>query len=176
MRKHNGMRPQDIAILLKIISIDSPWQLSTLSSSLFISISEISESLHRSRLAKLIDYNKKEVSKQNLLEFLQYGIRYVYPQEQGTLIRGVPTAHSHPDIKPIFISKFDYVWPDLNGSIIGLAIEPFYKMQPKAALEDPHFHKLLALVDVIRIGKVREVNYAIAELKRNIYNENTDRH
>ena len=62
MRKHNGMRPQDVAILLKIILLDSKnWQLVGLSSALKISISEISESLNRSRLAGLVDYNKKKV-------------------------------------------------------------------------------------------------------------------
>jgi len=56
------MCPQDVAILLKIILLNSErWQLVKLSSSLKISISEISESLNRSRLAGLVDYNKKKV-------------------------------------------------------------------------------------------------------------------
>jgi predicted transcriptional regulator len=60
MRKHNGIRPQDIVILLKIASLSNEnWQLSTLSASLQLSISEISESLNRSKLAKLINEDKK---------------------------------------------------------------------------------------------------------------------
>ena len=62
MRKHNGMRPQDIVVLMKIISMgNQSWQLSTLSNSLIISISEISESLNRSKLAKFIDYEKNDL-------------------------------------------------------------------------------------------------------------------
>ena len=88
------MRPQDVAILLKIVSINSEnWQLARLANSLRISISEVSESLNRSKIAGLIDYNKKKVSKQNLLEFLEHGVRYVFPQEPGALTRGIPTAH-----------------------------------------------------------------------------------
>lgn len=170
------MRPQDVAILLKISSInDSSWQLVRLSNSLQISISEISESMNRSRLAHLVDYNKKQVNRQNLLEFLEHGVRYVFPQEPGAMVRGIPTAHSHPSMKKIFISEMDYVWPDNKGTTMGLMIEPFYAKQVEAVKEDPSFYKLLALVDVIRVGKVREVKHAIAELKKYL-NESPHKH
>jgi len=52
MRKHNGMRPQDIIVLLKIISKNkTPWQNKDLASELFISQSEISDSLNRNSQA-----------------------------------------------------------------------------------------------------------------------------
>jgi hypothetical protein len=172
MRKHNGMRPQDVAILLKIVSIDSDqWQLAGLANSLHISISEISESLNRSRIANLIDYNKKKVSRQNLFEFLEHGVQYVFPQEPGSMVRGIPTAHSHPFMKKKFASEMDYVWPDNNGNIMGLLIEPFYPKQVEAIHEDELFYKLLSLADVIRVGKVREIKYAITELRKNILHE-----
>jgi hypothetical protein len=50
-------------------------------------------------------------------------------------------------------------------------IEPFYPKQVEAVKEDEIFYKLLAMVDVIRVGKVREVKYAINELRKNILNE-----
>lgn len=166
MRKHNGMRPQDVAILLKIISLDRQnWQLVELSHSLKISISELSESLNRSRIASLIDHNKKMVHRQNFLEFLEHGVRYVFPQQPGSLTRGVPTAHSHPLMKKAFISEINYVWPDTKGEVTGLLIEPFYPKQVDAIKGDPEFYKSLALVDVIRVGKAREVKYAVNELR-----------
>jgi len=61
MRKHNGMRPQDIVILLKIIALGKgTWQLKDLARQLFISLSEVSESLNSSQLAGLIDYVRKK--------------------------------------------------------------------------------------------------------------------
>lgn len=163
------MRPQDIAILLKICSMaGKPWQISSLSHALFISLSEISESLNRSRIAGLIDYNKKHVNRLSLLEFIEHGIKYVFPQEPGTLVRGVGTAHSHPFMKKMFVSETDYVWPDRSGDTLGLMIEPFYAKQVEAAREDELFYMLLALVDVIRVGKAREVKYAMDELKRQL--------
>lgn len=166
------MRPQDVAILLKIIAIDNQqWQMAGLANLLRISISEISESLNRSRIANLIDYNKKKVSRQNFFEFLEHGVRYVFPQEPGSMARGIPTAHSHPFMKKGFISELDYVWPDNKGSMMGLIIEPLYKKQVEAVQEDELFYKLLSLVDVIRVGKVREIKYAISELRKNILHE-----
>ncbi len=172
MRKHNGMRPQDVAILLKIISMNGQqWQLVSLSNSLHISISEISESLNRSLLANLIDYNKKLVNRQNFLEFLEHGVRYVFPQQPGSMVRGIPTAHSHPFMKKKILSEINYVWPSNNGSVMGLTIEPFYPKQVEAVEEDQTYYKLLALVDVIRVGKVREVKSAVDELKKEILSE-----
>jgi hypothetical protein len=167
MRKHNGMRPQDIAILVKIISLkNEKWQLSSLSSSLFISISEVSESLNRSRKAKLIDFEKKKINCQNLMEFLEHGIKYVFPQYPGSMVRGIPTAHSHPFIKKHFTSEINFVWPDTKGEIMGLLIEPLYPKQIFAAKNDDNFYKIMSLIDVIRVGKIREVKFALAELKK----------
>lgn len=168
------MRPQDVAILLKIVSNDSEnWQLAEIANSLRISISEISESLNRSRIAGLIDYNKKKVNRQNLLEFLEHGVRYVFPQEPGSMVRGIPTAHSHSSMKKKFISEMNYVWPDNKGIVMGLMVEPFYPKQVEAVNEDEVYYKLLSLVDVIRVGKVREVKYAVNELRKNILHESS---
>ncbi|MEO6719168.1 MAG: hypothetical protein ABIN67_02340 [Ferruginibacter sp.] len=161
------MRPQDIVVLSKIVVLNvETHQLIQLANSLCLSISEISESLNRSFLAGLIDYKKKKVNRQNLVEFLEHGIRYVFPQMPGAMVRGIPTAHSHPFMKIKFISEIDYVWPDNQGDVIGLLIEPLYAKQVEAVKSDPKLYELLALIDVIRVGKAREVKVAINQLKR----------
>jgi len=166
------MRPQDVAILLKVIALaDKAWQLSSLSYELHISISEISESLNRSRIAKLIDFEKKNVSRHRLLEFLEHGVKYVFPQQPGTMTKGIATAHSHASIKHNFVSDLDFVWPDMKGDMMGLQIEPFYPKQVLAAKADPYFYELMALMDVVRLGKIREVNYAVKQLKKYIADE-----
>lgn len=172
MRKHNGMRPQDIVILLKIISLGkNDWQFQDLSRSLYLSGSEISESLNRSQIAGLVDFNKKRVNKLAFMEFLEYGMQYVFPQAPGALVNGMPTAHSHPFMKKKFISNDDYVWPDFEGKLRGQSIEPLYNNQVKAIREDEKLYLLLALVDVIRVGKVREIKLAIKELRKMIIND-----
>jgi hypothetical protein len=169
MRVHNGMRPHDIVILLKIISLkDESWQYRDLSASLNISISEISASLVRSSEAELIDSNRKKVSRNNLMDFIQFGIKYVFPIKPGPIITGIATAHSHPFYAARFSSGEPYVWPSHEGNLRGSAIEPLHKGVVKAALEDELLYKLLASVDVVRVGRVREIAIAVSVLKEYI--------
>ena len=67
----------------------------------------------------------------------------------------------------------NYVWPDNKGIVMGLMVEPFYPKQVEAVNEDEVYYKLLSLVDVIRVGKVREVKYAVNELRKNILHESS---
>lgn len=163
------MRPHDIAVLIKIIALgDSRWNLSFLAHSLVISISEVSESLNRSRIARLIDADKKKVHRQSLMEFLEYGIKYAFPQQPGGMVRGLPAAYSHPLLKQKFISEMNVVWQDDRAETIGLAIEPLYAKQIDAAKNDEQFYYLLSLIDLIRVGKLRESAFAIEELKKQL--------
>ena len=172
MRKHNGMRPQDIVVLLKILSLgNTMWQFKDLSEQLFLSASEITESVNRSQISGLLDYTKKKVRRQSLLEFLQYGLHYVFPQQQGTIVNGIPTAHAHPYMKQFFDSELPYVWADVKGKERGLSVEPLYPKQVEAIKEDEMLYKLLALVDVIRICNSREIEIATKELNKIILHE-----
>ena len=45
---------------------------------------------------------------------------------------------------------------------------PLYSSVPQAALEDEKFYALLALADALRVGRTREKNMAIKELKKRI--------
>jgi len=172
MRQHKGMRPQDIVILLKIVVLgNKEWQFQDLARSLYISGAEVSESLHRSSFAGLIDASRKKVHRVSLSEFLQYGFSYVFPQSPGPLTRGIATAHSHPLLKNHVISSNDYVWPDFEGNDYGQAIEPLYTNQIKAAKEDPKLYDALAMLDAIRVGKVREKKFAFDYLSNLLLNE-----
>ncbi len=163
------MRPHDVVILLKIAAKkDHPWFLKDLSYELGISQSEISESLNRSMLAGLLASNKRKLMKSALLEFLQYGIRYVYPQKPGAMVRGLVTAHSANPLKDKINSPEVYVWPWVNGRDRGQSIEPLHKSTPEACTKDQYLHELLSLVDAIRIGKMREQNIAFEELRKRI--------
>lgn len=163
------MRPQDIVVLLKIIALkDKDWQYRDLASGLFISISEISESLNRSTIAALYDGGTKSIKRNALMEFLQYGLTYVFPQVPGTLVTGIATAHSHPFYKKQLISNTDFVWPFPDGKTRGQAIDPLHKGVPQAVQEDELLYLLLASVDILRVGRVRERSIAISELKKHL--------
>ena len=68
MKKHNGIRPQDVVILLKICILEGQhWFVKDVGFALGISQSEISESLNRSFLAGLLASDKRTVMKGALL-------------------------------------------------------------------------------------------------------------
>lgn len=166
MKNSNNLKPQDILILIKICTIrDQEWFQHTLAEDLDISQSEISECLSRSKYSGLIDASRKHVNVLNLLEFLEHGIKYVFPQQPGAIVRGIATAHSAAPLANEIQSADNFVWPYARGQMRGQAIQPLYKSVPKAVLKDVVLHEILALVDAIRVGKVRERHLAISLLK-----------
>ncbi len=169
MKNHRGMRPHDIVVLLKIAAKkDIPWMMKDLSIELGISASEISESLNRSVIAGLIAKDKKRLMKQSILDFLQYGLRYVYPQIPGTRVRGMPTAHAAPPLNQYIVNNESFVWPFGDGTVRGESIEPLHPKLPEACSKDPDFYEYMTLCDTLRIGKAREKNQAIKELKKRL--------
>ena len=105
---------------------------------------------------------------ENVLEFLNHGIRFVYPQWPGAIVRGIPTAHSSPVLQNEIASNEHYVWPYAKGTIKGQSIIPLYHTVPKAVLEDKKLYELLALVDAIRIGNAREKKISFEKLEKRI--------
>lgn len=171
MKKHNGMRPHDIAILLKIASKGGQtWYMKDLASELKISASEISESINRSVIAGLLGCDKKSLKKLSFLDFLKFGLRYVYPEQPGSLVRGIATAHSAPPLNNQIVSEEPYVWPFATGNLRGQAIEPLHPKTPEACLSDNKYYELISLTDAIRVGKTREQNLAYEMLKERIEN------
>ena len=170
MKTHNGMRPQDIVVLLKILSMEENWLNKDLSTTLFISNSEISESLNRSMIARLINTDKRKVAVNSLFEFLVYGLKYSFPAEIGILVRGVPTAHSSPVLKDFFVFDTNYVWASPAGHVKGIAVQPLYPNQPLAALADQSLYDKLALIDAVRVGRNRERNKAVELLEHLLKN------
>jgi hypothetical protein len=147
---------------------DQLWQYRDLAAVLFMPISEISNSLKRSDKAGLINLDSRKVSRQSLMEFLNFGLRYVFPTSPLAMVTGTATAHSHPYYKQFFKAELEYVWPDEDGKIRGLKIEPLHPNVPKAVKEDELLYKLLASIDIMRVGRVREMNKAIEQLKKAI--------
>lgn len=167
--KQQIMSPHDIVILLKIVSYgNEPWFQKPLAEALGISQSEISKSLNRSKYAGLLAPNGKTVMRMPLLEFLQFGLRYVFPIKPGAVVRGVPTSHSASPLKEEIQSSEAYVWPYGKGTVRGHSILPLYPSVPEAALKDAKLYELLALVDALRVGRARERELAVKELKKRL--------
>ncbi len=166
----NLMQGQDIVLLLKLVlAKGKPILSKDLARELFLSPSEISKSLQRSREAGLIYLSdtEKRVNRPALVELLLHGMRYVFPPQKGGLTRGVPTGASVEPLSASFPADTEppSVWPYAEGTTRGLSLRPLYKGAPQAALLDKDLHQLLALCDAIRDGRTRERNLASTMLK-----------
>ncbi len=170
MKQHKGMRPQDIVVLLKISTLkNQKWYAKDLANALYISHSEISESLNRSSITGLLSQNKKWIMPSALLEFLEHGLKYVFPAIIGPVQRGIYTAHSMSPLNTMLHVDLPYVWPWAKGNERGQSVEPLYSSVPVACRNDKELYELLALTDAIRIGKVREQQLAVQELENRIF-------
>jgi predicted transcriptional regulator len=169
MKKHNGMRPQDIVVLLKIAAKkNSPWMMKDLAANLKISPSEISEAINRSIHAGLLAEDKRSLMNNALLEFLKHGLRYVFPQQPGAMVRGMATAHSAKPLNALIQSNEPYVWAWAKGDVRGFSVSPLHPSVPFACSRDNDLYELLALADVMRLGKIREQSLALKELEKRL--------
>lgn len=172
------MKSQDIVILLKLVSLEDqirqgnidesvisdPFAVRSLEGALGISKTEISASIQRSIAAGLAikSGDRAKVNRRNLIEFVQHGLKYVFPAKPGAPQRGVATGFAAPMLEGQLVSSGAdiYVWPHADGDRRGSSIAPLFKSVPDAALKDERLYELLALVDAIRLGNQREANLA----------------
>jgi len=171
MSLSKNLKPQDIVILLKIISIgNESWFHHTLALDLGMSQSEVSQSLNRSLYAGLLDSARKKVNRIAFNELIIHGVGYVFPQQPGSIVRGILTAHSAEPLNKIIQSSEKFVWPYARGLDRGQSIEPLYRTVVEASLKDKNLYEMLALVDAIRVGRAREKEIAKKELEKRILN------
>lgn len=136
-----------------------------------VSKSQVSASLKRCFDVGLAKRERKtglpRANTRPLLEFLVYGVRYVFPVKAGELTRGIGTSFAAPVLENKLLSGGELVpvWPDARGNRKGLAVTPLHPSVPYAVRRDPELYALLALVDAIRLGNPRETNLAADMLK-----------
>lgn len=133
-----------------------------------ISQSEVSASMQRSLVAGLLNRDRQSVRLSALLEFLEYGLRYVYPAELGRRAVGLPCAHSYSEFAQQWVSDETVVWPDEEGSAVGYALVPLIRSVPRIARRDLAMYGLLSACDMLRIGRVREVKFAVQYLREHL--------
>jgi len=183
------LKPQDIVILLKILSI------------MTLSKGHSLEELTQSELARLLCMSQSEVNagikrlagsgllgpvqrsnrliyvpiKAAVEECLISAVKYFIPALPGAYTRGIVTGYAAPIFEKHIVLGNDPVpvWPWGEGHQRGMALEPLYSSVPQSITKhpDPLFYEMLVLIDAIRIGRARERNIAIKLLKEKIHGE-----
>jgi len=136
-----------------------------------LSQTEVSFALARARHSGLVDASKRRPNRTALEEFLIHGLKYVFPAELGAVCRGLPTSHSMTPLSKTIVSEphDQYVWPYADGNVRGQSVAPLYPSAPYAASRDPKLHEFLALIDALRVGRARERNLAVEEIKKRLH-------
>lgn len=166
------LKPIDLLVALKILTIDKHWTQMELASKLCISSSQVNSAIKVLVAAKLllIQGSRNLPIVNSLEEFVLYGVKYCFPVKVGELTIGIPTAHAAAPLSKELVNNTDPlpVWPYANGEARGLALEPLHKNVPKALHDfpDQELFDYLVLIDALRIGRAREKNIATKLLQQ----------
>lgn len=160
------LKPQDIVVALKLCLEGQPKNYSVLAAALGMSASEVHSAVKRLVESKLADPNSKAVLREPLRNFLVHGVAHAFPAKPREVTRGIPTAWAAPVMagKVSSSEQMQPVWPDPEGDVQGVSVKPLYPSVAKAVRQDPGLYDLLALVDVLRLGRARERKFAEDEL------------
>lgn len=166
------LRPQDVVVLLRLsLATEAAPSYAVLAEELKLTASEIHAGVDRAVAAQLARKDqavKPVVLLEPLRLFVQHGVRYCFPATHGPMGRGMPTAHAAAPLASLIVQSTEPVpvWPHKDGTVRGVAFYPLYPTVPDAAKNNPALYELLALVDAVRGGSLRERALAMAELDR----------
>lgn len=168
------LKPQDLLVLFKVAANpEQRWTYASLAEALSMSASEAHASAKRAVAGGLaVAHGRGDWAPvvPALHEFALHGVRYVWPAVMGTSMRGIPTSFGTAplDGKLMAAAGEAPVWAFASGSVKGPSLSPIYRTAPQAALADPALHRLLALLDALRIGRARERALAADLLKQEL--------
>lgn len=98
MEKQITIRPQDVVVLLKIISLErsgKSWMKKDLADSLNLANSEITNVFDRLKYTGLIMPGINRVQRLTFYEYLVYGLKATFPPFVGAEARGLVTEYSN---------------------------------------------------------------------------------
>ena len=153
------LRPIDLTVLAYLTTGPTEWTQTSVARALRISQSNVHRSLNQLRDSELLSADQKPLVRP-FRDLLVYTVRHVYPVKLGPPARGVPTATSAPMLTDMVRSNDNLVWPNDRGSKLGTSVTPLHNQVPLAALESPNFYEIMALIDVFRLGRIRECREA----------------
>ena len=164
------LKPQDTLLALKFWSLQRQGETDSvrgMAQSIGVSAGEISKSTKRLAASHLVAERSGRVYAESgaLLEWLCFGVRYAYPQENIGYGRGLATAWNCPLLKSEMTPPSPAtVWGAPGGNSDGRLIRPIHESVPYAANHDDNLYRAFSLLEAIRGGKPRELAIAREQL------------
>lgn len=166
------LKSQDILVLLKLCGYGFKPSYGEIAREIGISQSEAHAAVKRLKRARLL-HGPEMGGRPNISateEFLIHGLKYLFPAEHSSFVRGMPTSYAAEPLNQLISQGKDPipVWPSPDGDVRGIGLIPLHKSVPLAAKRDPLLYSRLALIDAIRDGRARERNLAEKELIKSL--------
>lgn len=160
------IKGQDILVLVSLMGDNAGLAYAELGKRSRLSVSETHAAVKRLVECGLVK-SDRHLIKSNVMEFLAHGLKYAFPlKASGRLGKGMPTAYAAPVAESEFVSTgMVPVWSGSGGNVYGQMFEPIYATAPEAAGQDAGMYDRLALVDMLRGGRLRERIFAERKLK-----------
>jgi hypothetical protein len=149
--RSQSLKPVDVAVALQL-TLHRERSFRGLAYAVRISTGEAHNAVCRLRAARLADDLPLVIARPQLLDFLLHGVPYAYPAEPGAETWGVPTAHSARPLTFEFPARSPLVWPCLCRTLWGRSVTPLFPAAAALVPHNPQLHRMLALVDAVRIG------------------------
>ena len=160
------LKGQDIVVLAAIMDGRQQGEsYAQLGARTCLSASEAHAAVKRLQDASLLGLDRR-VLRRNVLEFLIHGIRYAFPfRSTGVMAKGMPTSYAAPVAEGAFaVAGTCPVWRSQSGQMYGQAFDPLYATAPHAAAKDRELYDRLAVIDMLRGGRLRERRFAEAKI------------
>lgn len=162
-----SLRSFDIVVGLKAHLWEGTggWSYERLGAAVGVSASQAHSALRRLQRAGLWRETDRSLPVHAFTAFAVHGIPHVFPAELGGLGVGVPTAHAAPPLRDQLVYTEAYIWAAEAG-VPGRELKPLHPFAPLAASRDADLYAALALVDALRVGRVRDRRVASLALER----------
>lgn len=165
----SNLRPFDIPVLL-YVCIHPGESYGRMAAVLGLSKSTAHGSVVRLQRSGLVhaamEGKRLEASFAAAMDLLLKGVPYVFPAETVPKARGVLTGLAAAgDANAELVDAEIMVWPSRLGETVGVGVRPLIASAPDIAMRDRDVYRLLALVDALRVGNIREREVAERALR-----------
>jgi hypothetical protein len=157
----------DIVVALKahLWPRNDQWSFERLGSAVGVSASQAHAGLRRLGRAGLYRDGDRSLRVHAFCMFAEHGIPYAFATDVGPPAVGMATAHAALPLSSLLVYSDAYVWPAAEG-VAGRAVAPLHPAAPAAAARDSQLYAALALIDALRVGRVRERQLAVPALQQ----------
>lgn len=111
--------------------------------------------------------DSRAVDRETFVQFIRWGIPVVFPPVITGETVGIGTAWIAANAgNPATPDRVEFVWPDADGELRGNALVPLHPRVTAVVRTSPKLHAILAAIDLVRVGGVRERNTGVERIRQ----------